>query len=148
MDVFSWKRDFCSTEHTKLGNRKATLVVTCGHDLWLPPGERQSFPGKLTGSISQTEHSAWFPEVTVPTAEDAGLPPGFMPLFVSGQEWRPVPGRGFQDPLQNCTHLAMFTGQGGGVGMMITRPLRKIFSEVVFELNREGKREGSNAHVL
>lgn len=71
-----------------------------------------------------------------------------MPLFVSGQEWRLVPGRGFQDPLKNCTHLAMFTGRGAGVGIMITRPLRKIFTEVVFELNYEGKRGAPNAHAL
>lgn len=43
-----------------------SLVVTCGHDPWLPPDERQSFPGKFTGSISQTELSIWFPEATVP----------------------------------------------------------------------------------
>lgn len=66
------------------------------------------------------------------TAGNAGLPSGCMPLFVSGQEWRLVPGRGLQCPLRNCTHLAMFTGQGGGVGMTLRHPFRKIFTEVVF----------------
>lgn len=80
------------------------------------------------------------------TAGNAGLPSGFMPLFVSGQEWRLVPGRGFQGPLRNCTHLAMFTGQGGGVGMTLRHPLRKIFPEVVFDCTVRGR--VPNAHAL
>lgn len=70
----SWV-SFLEEGHLQHGTHKAgksgkrhlrSLVVTCGHDLWLPPDERQSFPGKFTGSISQTELSIWFPEATVP----------------------------------------------------------------------------------
>lgn len=138
-------RDFCITGRTKLGTLES---YTCGHDLWLPPGERRSFPGKFTGSISQTEHSVWFPEVTVPQLEVQDFPLASCLYLCRAKSMRLVPGRDFQDPLQNCTPPAVFMGGGGGVGIMITRPLRKIFSEVLSELNCEGKSRVPNAHVL
>lgn len=66
MDVFPGKGASATLNTQSWEIWKVTLVVSCGHDLWLPPGERRSFPGKFTGFFSQTEHSIWFPEVTVP----------------------------------------------------------------------------------
>lgn len=119
-------------------------MVTCGHDPWLPPDERQSFPGKFTGSISQTELSIWFPEATVPLLGMQDFPLASCLCLCQAKSGVWSPGRGFQGLLRNCTHLAMFTGQGGSVGM-IPRPFRKIFSEVVFD--RTVKSGVPNAHA-
>lgn len=128
---------------------KATLVVTCGHDLWLPPGERRSFPGKFTGFFSQTEHSVWFPEVTVPQLgmQDFPLASCLYLCRAKSGGWSLAEASRIHCKTVH-THLAMFMGGGAGVGITIMRPLRKIFSEVVFQLNCEGKRGGSNAHAL
>lgn len=75
---------------------KAALAVACGHDLWLPPDGRQPFPGKFTGSLSQTELSIWFPEVTIPQLGMQDFPLASCLCLChaesGGRPWQRLPG--------------------------------------------------------
>lgn len=124
----SWKRD-CAARTTQSWER-----CTCGH-----LGSRPLASTRWKAAIPREIHRlhvtdrafSLVPRGDCPTAGDAGLPSGFVPLFVSGQEWRLALA---EVSRVHCGTVCFVHGRAMWRGM-IRHPLRKIFTELVSDLN-------------
>lgn len=116
-------------QRKKFGNVES---CACCLNLRLPPGGNPSLPGKFTGPVSQNFLTPLYP-TSVP---DLPLAPGPCLFSAGNGDWSLMEVS--RSGPETHTHLVIFMASGGGVGMT-TCSLRKIFTEVVFELIAKGR---------